>query len=110
VLRSQQGVLHALPARRMSQSSLIAFCSSCNLKQTQSSCHVRWMLHVVVKPSNEATKPSSLGDVMESLSAEIDLTTASEDNIIIALLSTKKVFKFTFDSQYQINEISDIQP
>lgn len=68
------------------------------------------MLHVVVKPSNEATKPSSLGDVMESLSAEIDLTTASEDNIIIALLSTKKVFKFTFDSQYQINEISDIQP
>jgi hypothetical protein len=26
------------------------------------------------------------------------------------LLSTKKVFKFTFDSQYQINEISDIQP
>ena len=68
------------------------------------------MLHVVVKPSNEATKPSSLGDVMESLSAEIDLTTASEDDIIIALLSTKKVFKFTFDSQYQINEISDIQP
>ena len=72
------------------------------------------MLRVVVKPSDEATKPSSLGmshsilkDVRESLSAEIDLTTASEDDIVITLLSTKKVFKFTFDTRYQI---TDIQP
>ena len=93
--------------------SILAVCSSCNLKQTQSSCHVQWILRVV-KPSDEATKPSSLGmshsilkDVMESLSAEIDLTTASEDDIVITLLSTKKVFKFTFDSRYQI---TDIQP
>ena len=41
--------------------SILAVCSSCNLKQTQSLHHVQWMLRVVVKPSDEATKPSSLG-------------------------------------------------
>ena len=94
--------------------NILAVCSSCNLKQTQSSCHIQWMLRVVVKPSDEATKPSSLGmshsilkDVMESLSAEIDLTTPSEDDIVVTLLSTKKVFKCTLDTRYQI---TDIQP
>lgn len=57
------------------------------------------MLHIVVQHDKTPSKTSHLAmphsivkDIIASIAEQINLTTASEDDILIALLSTKKLF------------------
>ena len=91
---------------------VLAVCRSCHLTQTESSCPVQWVLRVPIQSSDDPKKPSFLTMssnllqcLLPLLSAQVDLATATEENIIIALLSDKKVFNFVFDSKYQISDI-----
>lgn len=96
-------------------SGVLAVCQSCNVTQSKSSCQLQWRLRVVVQDRKQPTKPtyldmphSILKDLVSTLSTPVDLAAASEDDLVSAILTTGKAWKFTYDSRYEITDFEAV--
>ena len=78
-----------------------------------SACHVQWTLKALVQNSNEPTRKLHLNlphlitqDLLAKINPSVDLSKASEDEVLITILEADKLITITYDSlNYQVSEI-----
>ena len=91
----------------------LGVCQSCHLCQPMSACHVQWTLKALVQNSNEPTRKLHLNlphlitqDLLAKINPSVDLSKASEDELLITILEADKLITITYDSlNYQVSEI-----
>ena len=86
---------------------------SCRLNQPISKCPVQWILKVRVLTTTEPTMKllltmphDTIEDLVLNINPAFNLTTTSDDELIITILEADKLIQFTYDNFNKVSQIA----